>query len=145
MGDCWENAKYMVVEWHCNLPVYTTKPWQGDRWARVVYRNILMCIAPANWQEGIQYELEDSDYDTSPGDAGLLELTLSTTGLVTQIKLAGPKHTACMDLGSPVCPTEVKEQLFKVVGKLPMGLVTKVNTGLALLTFNAWLIWRVCI
>ena len=38
---------------------------------------------------------------------------------------------------------EVKDQFLKVVGKLLMALVTKVNTGLVLLNFDLGLIQRV--
>ena len=30
ISDHWENTKYVVVEWHLNLPVYTIKSWQGE-------------------------------------------------------------------------------------------------------------------
>ena len=41
-----------------------------------------MHIAPPHQQESIEYELYDSNLDTLPGDVGLSELTLITTGLV---------------------------------------------------------------
>ena len=43
IGDCWENTKYVVVEWQPNLPVYTIKPWQGEGQTQVVHRTYL-CI-----------------------------------------------------------------------------------------------------
>ena len=52
--DHWQNTKYVVVEWQCNLPVYTIKLWQGDGQTLVVHRNLLMHIAPTHQQEGIQ-------------------------------------------------------------------------------------------
>ena len=30
ISDCWENAKYKVIEQQPNLPVYTIKPWQEE-------------------------------------------------------------------------------------------------------------------
>ena len=84
IGDCWESTKYVVVNPQCNLPRYTRKPWQKNRGMWVVHRNTLMHIAPPHQPEGIQSGSEDSDYDTLPGDNGLLTQGLSTTGPVMQ-------------------------------------------------------------
>ena len=53
----------------------------------VVHRNLLMHIAPPHNQEGIQSQLEDSDYDMPPGDIRLSGLTLSTTGPLMQSQI----------------------------------------------------------
>ena len=80
IGDHWENIKYIVAEWQYNLPVHTIKLWQGGWKTWLVHRNLLIHIAPPYWQEGIQSELEDSDYDTLPRDVWLSEPTPSTIG-----------------------------------------------------------------
>ena len=51
---------------------------------QVVHQNILMHIVPPHRWDEMQSESEDSEYDTPPGDAGLPESTLSTTGPMTQ-------------------------------------------------------------
>ena len=145
VGDCWEITKYVVVERQCNLPVYMIKAWKGDGWTWIVHRNLLMHIAPPYCEEGMKSESEDSDYDTPPGYVGLSEPNLRTTGPVIWVKLglaSWLKIYRRHGLSSPIHPVEVKEQL-KVVGKLLMALVMKVNTGLALLNFDLGFIWRI--
>ena len=82
IGDHWENTKYVVVGWQCNLPVYTIKLWQGDGQTHVVHRNLLMHIAPPHQKERVQSGSEESNCNTLPGDDELYKQTLSTTGPV---------------------------------------------------------------
>ena len=68
---------------------------------------------------------------------GYLTQTLSTTGPVMHsqsgaCQLAQSIQDAWTKV-NPICPMEIEEEFFKVVGKSLMALVTKVNTGLALL------------
>ena len=74
----------MVVEWQPNLLVYTIKSWQGEGQTGIVHRNLLMHIAPPHQQDEVKPDSGDSEYNTPPGDIGLLKPISNSTVPMTQ-------------------------------------------------------------